>query len=278
MGANNVFDHSPLLGKIPINALFYADDLVLISETKEGLQFLLDKLHTYTKTWCLQVNKTKTKCMVFSLKRKASAHVVDFGGSLLVRVEEYCDLGTNFTSNGSLNEAGHTLHDKAIKAMHGLLSKVYRFKSCDPRIMIELFDKMVLPVALYNSEIWGTMCFPVNENNMNFLEVGPQKNPIEDGQIKFCKRLLGVSDKTTNWGVKSELGKPPSIILIVDRIIKFWSHAIQSKSPILKAALQTSVNLDAAGKRVWFTFLRRCLKFIGIDHILYTSDSREVIL
>ena len=113
---------------------------------------------------------------------------------------------------------------------------------------------------------------------MNFFEVSPQKNPIEDIQIKFCKRLLGVGDKTTNWAVKSELGKPPSIILIVDRIIKFWSHAIQSKSPILKAALQTSVNLDAAGKRVWFTFLRRCLKFIGIDHILYTSDPREVIL
>ena len=61
-------------------------------------------------------------------------------------------------------------------------------------------------------------------------------------------------------------------------MIKFWSHAIQSKSPILKAALQTSVNLDAAGKRVWFTFLRRCLKFIGIDHILYTSDPKEVML
>ena len=90
--------------------------------------------------------------------------------------------------------------------------------------------------------------------------------------------MLGVNDKTTNWGVTSELGKPPSITLIIDRMIKFWSHAIQSKSPLLKAALQTSVNLDAAGKRVWFTFLRRCLKFIGIDHILYTSDPKEVML
>ena len=69
--------------------------------------------------------------MVFSQGRKVSAHVVNFGGSPLVTVEKYCYLGTMFTSNGSLNEAGHTLHDKAIKAMHSLLQRVYRLKSCD---------------------------------------------------------------------------------------------------------------------------------------------------
>ena len=59
-------------------------------------------------------------------------------------------------------------------------------------------------------------------------------------------------------------------------MVKFWCHLIQSSSPILKEALQTNVNLDAGGKRVWFTFLRRCLSKLGIDHILYTSDTKEI--
>ena len=59
-------------------------------------------------------------------------------------------------------------------------------------------DKMISPIATYNSEIWGTMAFPVKKKNKNFIHMDNRKNPIEDLQIKFCKRLLGVSNKTTN--------------------------------------------------------------------------------
>ena len=268
--------HSPLLGNIPVNALFYADDLVLISETKEGLQCLLDKLYEYTLKWSLQVNKSKTKCVVFTNQRKRHVHVVNFGSAPLVTADSYCYLGTVFSRNGSLNEAGHVLHDKASKAMYGLIQKLYKFKSCDPKVMLEVFDKMVMPIALYNSEIWGTMCFPVNEKNQDILDVTPQKNPIEAIHYKFCKRLLGVNDKAVNWAVTSELGRYPTINLIVERMAKFWYHLIHSSSPILRSALQASVEMDASGKRVWFTHLRKCMTHLGIEHILYTSDPREV--
>ena len=244
---NSPLSNSPFLGNIPINALFYADDLVLLSESKEGLQSLLDRLYHYTQKWLLQVNKSKTKCIVFSNQRKRAVHVVSFGGSPLITAESYCYLGTVFSRNGSLNEAGNVLHSKATKAMHGLLQKLFRHSSCDPKIMLEVFDKMILPIALYNSEIWGTMCFPVNDKNPDIFDVTPQKNPVEDLQIRFGKRLLSVNDKTSNWAVLSELGRYPTISLIVDRMVKFWCHLIQSSSPILKEALQTNVNLDAGG-------------------------------
>ena len=273
---NMPLQHSPYLGDIPVNGLFYADDLVLMSESKEGLQALLDKLHTFTESWFLQVNKSKTKCIVFSSQRKRPVHVVNFGGSPLITTENYCYLGTSFTRNGSLNEAGHVLHDKSIKALNGLLQRIYKFKSCDPKVMLELFDKMILPIALYNSEIWGTMCFPVNESNTNLLGATPQKNPIEDIQIKFCKRVLGVNDKSTNWAVTSELGRYPTIITVMERMIKYWHHAAHSPSPIVNAALKVSRNLDSSGKRVWFTYLRRIMESLGMNHILYTCDELEI--
>ena len=267
---------SPFLGSIPVNALFYADDLVLISESKEGLQMLLNKLHAYTQSWCLQVNRSKTKCVVFSSKKKRSAHVVNFGGSPLITAEQYHYLGTSFSRNGSLNDAGHTLRKKSLKALNGLFQRVYKFKSCNPTIMADLFDKMILPVALYNSEVWGTMCLPANEKNTDLLGVSSQKNPVEDIQIKFCKRMLGVNDRTSNLGVTSELGRYPTIIIVIEKMIKFWDHLRVTESPILHAAFQTNMNLDASGKRVWFTYLKRCLKFCKNDHILYTCDNLEV--
>jgi len=45
--------------------LLFADDAVLISETREGLQKSLDSLYEYCCKWKLTVNVEKTKIMVF---------------------------------------------------------------------------------------------------------------------------------------------------------------------------------------------------------------------
>lgn len=44
-----------------IKFLLYADDLVLLSPTKQGLQQNLDLLEQYSQTWALAVNMKKTK-------------------------------------------------------------------------------------------------------------------------------------------------------------------------------------------------------------------------
>ena len=104
------------------------------------------------------------------------------------------------------------------------------------------------------------------------------KNPVEGLQVKFCKRLLCVSDKATNWAVLSECGRLPTIRLIIQRMLAFWYHASISNSPILRAALQTNADLAHAGRKCWFSYIQRSLKFLGIEHVLYTSDLNEVRL
>ena len=44
----------------------FADDLVLISETAEGLQNCLNALQNYCDKWCLSINTDKTKVMIFN--------------------------------------------------------------------------------------------------------------------------------------------------------------------------------------------------------------------
>ncbi|CAC5392826.1 unnamed protein product [Mytilus coruscus] len=55
-----------LLSNISLNCLLYADDLVLLSESKIGLQTALNKLEIYCENWGLEVNLKKTKSIVFN--------------------------------------------------------------------------------------------------------------------------------------------------------------------------------------------------------------------
>ena len=48
------------------SALAYADDIVLLSTTAEGLQKALDTTEQYCKEWKLNINHKKTKCMTFT--------------------------------------------------------------------------------------------------------------------------------------------------------------------------------------------------------------------
>ena len=89
-----------------------------------------------------------------------------------------------------MNDTGHMLQKKALKALNCLLYKLYRFKFCNPAIMVDLYDKMILPFA-----VWGTMSLPVNENITNLMGVSTEKNPVYHYQIKFRKVVLVVDDK-----------------------------------------------------------------------------------
>ena len=135
--------------------------------------------------------------MCFSRVKCDPLGQLKFGADLIESTKSYCYFGTTITENGSLNEAAHILHDKSIKAMYGLLGKVNKHSSCSPSLLLQLFDKTILPIALYNSEVWGPLCFPVNTSNNDFLNVSTSKNPVDDVQVKFCKRILGVNDRSS---------------------------------------------------------------------------------
>ena len=55
-----------VLENIYFNSISWADDLLLMFTSKEGLQRCLDKLHGHCAKWGLEVNVSKTKSLVLS--------------------------------------------------------------------------------------------------------------------------------------------------------------------------------------------------------------------
>ena len=53
-----------------LNCLLYADDLILISHTSEGLQKSLDTLSKFCNDWLLNINLKKNESYYFSKETK----------------------------------------------------------------------------------------------------------------------------------------------------------------------------------------------------------------
>lgn len=81
-----------------VKLLLYVDDLILISKTAHGLRNHLRALKHFCKEVGMEVNITKTKIMILSLKRKAKQITFLFEGNPLEIVKEYKYLDIEFQS------------------------------------------------------------------------------------------------------------------------------------------------------------------------------------
>ena len=79
-----------------INSLLYADDLIILSLSKHGLQNCLNQLHEWCSKWLMEVNIKKTKVMIFQ-KHNSKLPNLHFhiGNKKIDIVKVYTYLGVN---------------------------------------------------------------------------------------------------------------------------------------------------------------------------------------
>jgi predicted PolB exonuclease-like 3'-5' exonuclease len=94
----------------------YADDVILLSETSEGLQNCLEKLHKYCEVWGLQVNIKKTKSMIFNNTGRLDPIKFTYNKNIVENVRKYSYLGVVFSNSGSFTKAKKELYQKGLKA------------------------------------------------------------------------------------------------------------------------------------------------------------------
>ena len=103
----------------------YADDLVLISNSKEGLQKCLDELDIYCNTWRLNINMEKIQIISFNKGGKLiTKHKFYYEGAALQTVQEYKYLGIEIKSSGIFRKGISELQNKAKKVLFYDKSKI----------------------------------------------------------------------------------------------------------------------------------------------------------
>ena len=134
--------------------LLFADDTVLFSNTKEDLQRTLNCFVNYCDTWHLKVNLSKTKIIIFSHRRPSTDIKFYFKGEEIEIANKYLYIGIYLSRSSSFLQAKRHLVDKANNVLFALQRKI-RILNLPLDMHIYRFDKVIKPILLYSSEIWG---------------------------------------------------------------------------------------------------------------------------
>ena len=181
----------------PINYLIFADDLVIVSTSAEGLQECLNKLATYCNKWKLQVNLKKNKIILFN--RQGSLiknHSFLFRSNNIEVTKQYKYLGFIFSCSGSTIVGVRNLINQAQMAWYSIKYYLSSSKNKNIDTYLTLFDTQIKPILLYACEAWADS-MKANIDDVTLLT----RNKLEIFQISIFKQILGVSRKTTNLAI-----------------------------------------------------------------------------
>jgi hypothetical protein len=149
----------------------------------------------------------------------------------------------------------YILHKKALKAYYKLHNDLL---TLNPNINTNLhvFNHTIKSILLYGCEIWGSF----NPTTARFrnetitLDKIYQNLKCELLHTKFCKFILGVHKKSTNFGVLSELRRFPIYYDIFKSMLNYWHRleTLDSTFPILQDAYITSKTLFESKTTSWY--------------------------
>ena len=249
----------PSLMNSIIGCLLYADDLLILSETKDGLQHSLDKLYKYCHMWKLQINIQKTKVVIFTTNKKKEVANFKFGDDSLTISDTYSYLGLKLTKKGSFQEAVNLLKEKGSKAMYSMKSTLYTGITFQPDLPLKIFDNTIRPILVYGCEVWCTEYLKLLSKP---LEI--DKTPFENINNKFCKSIMGLPRQASNFGIKAELGRNTIFSFICGQAFRYWQKLLHSdNNRILKNAYFSEVAINANGGNSWATFMMQLLNRVN---------------
>ncbi|KAL9978039.1 hypothetical protein ACROYT_G015516 [Oculina patagonica] len=206
-----------MLGNRTINCLMYADDLLIISPSPEGLQQSLNVIHRHAQQWKLKVNTKKSNIIIFSGNGQNKNNInFKYDNESLQIVDKQTYLGIEMTSSGRYTYAREILSKKATKVLSIIKRSFSNTDSAAIAIKNKLFNALVKPVLLYACEIWGPELLSYKTHF--------DKSTIEQVHIKFCKQTLNVPWYTENIACRAELGRYPLIIDIKTSIFSYWQR------------------------------------------------------
>lgn len=242
-----------LMSNMVISYILFADDLILCSETPEGLQKLIDGLFNYCSKWHLILSFTKTKVMVFNT-RKVNKHVFTFNNQDIEIVKEYKYVGTIFSSNTKNAFRKNTAHliEKARKAMFGLNCHIKDSVGyLPPDLSIKMFDKQIKPILDYASEI----CY-----------MGKQDYDLEKVHLCYLKYLLNVKPSSCTPSIYAECGRFPLVIKQKVQALKYWKRLLKSDKKTVICNAYNSLFVSFEGGQVnWCTYIKDILMEVDMN-------------
>ena len=241
------------MGILLVIVLFFADDLLIVAESPEELQFFLDLLHAFCTEIKLTVNVTKTMGMVFN-GGKSTYPDVCYNGAKLQFVEKFKYLGVVFDARKGVKASLQYVLGAGKRAVHAVHTGCSLVGIKFPAAKCKMFDTKVMPILTYASEVWAVY-FCTDCSWDKCLE-----NEVERVHFAFLRQLFGIRTSTHRWMLLREYGRLPVFFFWWSRVIKFLGkvHKLGDACPLKQAYLE-EIELLVKGKACWLGRVRAFL-------------------
>ena len=265
---SDIFDdqcHPIEMQGMKLNHFLYADDLVIISHTEEGLQTALDNLHEYSGKKCLAISIKKSKTMILNKSGKMIKKYFYINGKPLEPVQSFCYLGFDVKASGTVKHAMNILCEKASKAMRPLFQTIARF-NLPVKISLRIFHAYIEPIALYNAENWTAFTDKEIEkfsSNTLLQIIGTGKADLL--HRKFLKYVLGTSSSCPNMAIYGDTNEQPLTMKAFRLMLNFWYRITNlPDTTLVKKALLENINI----RTNWIKTVEKLLGDLSLTDII----------
>jgi sorting nexin-29 len=245
------------LGSSLLRLLLYADDLVLLAETRLQAQAMLNTLSDFCAATCMTVNVAKSEVVVFNTNSSASTCTLLYNGQAMPIKPSFVYLGITLDALEGLGPVLTARLTKAKAAMHGMFRRCYELGIHNVGMQCRLFDTLVQPVLNYGCEVWGA----------DFLRRAAAvqgKGEAEMLHFNFLRQSLGVRKSTTNAVMLRECNRCHVNVAWLKQALGFYNRVIKRMADdVTKHAVKEDINGDAKGS--WANCIIKCLRTIGCE-------------
>ena len=148
-----------------------ADDMVLVSFSKHGLDRMLNTCHTYAMKWRYEYNPSKCAVIVFNESNadfRKTHRQWKLGNKPLAEVEQYTHLGIVCDKFMNIESSVKDSYNKLRGTFLGIVNSGIHPNGLNPLTSVTIYKSVVLPKALYGCELWNSLTL----GDLNMLERG----------------------------------------------------------------------------------------------------------
>ena len=156
------------VGDERVSVLLYADDVVVMSESAEELQELLDVVHGYGSDFGVRFSSEKSQVMVVNRGEDERNRTWWLGDTELRQTEAYKYLGVWMSPSGCERTKNEKI--SLVNQWVGRLGSVARMRACKYDVLREVWKSVAVPSVMYGMEVLSW-----NESEVDKLEVGQNR-------------------------------------------------------------------------------------------------------
>ena len=179
-----------IVNSYSIPAILLADDTTLLGSSPNALRTLLNIVYTYASQWRLKYNASKSVMITFNSRNNVK---LTFGDSEIPTSNSTVYAGVTFSNNHSESLRTDNACIKARKIFHSLHDLGLKQNGIHPLSCVLIWNRVILPSALYGVELWGTLSDKNIEN-------------LEKTQRQFVRYIMGFDKTSPTEATTSVLG------------------------------------------------------------------------